>query len=91
MFKLSNKKRQVVFSLLTLNIFHTFFSVSFIEFEQVNVGWVFFRIIKERCLAALMVKALTTYNFSVNIYLLKINNKNTKKRCEIWSKLTILT
>ena len=25
--------------LLTLNIFHTFFSVSIVEFEQVNVFW----------------------------------------------------
>ena len=28
----------LVFSLLTLNIFHTFFSVSIVDFEQVNVG-----------------------------------------------------
>ena len=28
----------VVFSLLTLNIFHTFFRVSVVDFEQVNVG-----------------------------------------------------
>ena len=29
------------FLLLTLNIFHTFSSVSIVDFEQVNVGWVF--------------------------------------------------
>ena len=28
----------LVFSLLTLNIFHTFFRVSIVDFEQVNVG-----------------------------------------------------
>ena len=29
----------LVFSLLTLNIFHTFFSVSIVHFEKVNVSW----------------------------------------------------
>ena len=30
-------------------------------------------------------------NNSANIYLFKVNNKNTRKRCEISSKLTITT
>ena len=29
----------LVFLMLTLNIFHTFFSVSLVDFEQVNVSW----------------------------------------------------
>ena len=29
----------LVFLLLTLNIFHTFFSVFVVDFEQVNVNW----------------------------------------------------
>ena len=29
----------LVFLLLTLNIFHTFFSVSIVDFEQANVSW----------------------------------------------------
>ena len=29
--------------------------------------------------------------FPANIYLLKVNNRNTRKRCEICSKLTIKT
>ena len=29
----------LVFLLLTLNIFHTFFSVFVVDFEQVNVSW----------------------------------------------------
>ena len=29
----------LVFLLLTLNIFHAFFSVSSVDFEQVNVSW----------------------------------------------------
>ena len=33
---------------------------------------------------------LTTYP-AQNIYLFKVNNKNTKRRCEIRSKLTIKT
>ena len=28
-------------------------------------------------------------NFPANIYLFKINNRNTRKRCEICSKITI--
>ena len=30
----------LVFLLLTLNIFDAFFSVSIVDFEQVNVNWV---------------------------------------------------
>ena len=51
MFKVNNKdsrtthwRRSNVFIgalLLTLNIFHNFFSVSIVNFEQVNAGWVF--------------------------------------------------
>ena len=37
------------------------------------------------------VKYLTTQNMSLGIYLLKVNNKNTRTRCEICSKLTIKT
>ena len=32
-----------------------------------------------------------SHSFPVNIYLLQVNNKNTQKRCEIYSKLTIRT
>ena len=41
-----HKKRDVVlvFLLLTLNIFHSVFSVSIVGFEQVNVSWVFFEL-----------------------------------------------
>ena len=45
MFKNNNKKTQndandvvLVFLLLTLNIFHTFFSASIVDFDQVNAG-----------------------------------------------------
>ena len=38
--KLTIKIIVLVFLLLALNIFHTFFSVSIVEFEQVNVCWV---------------------------------------------------
>ena len=30
-------------------------------------------------------------NYTANIYLFKLNNRNTKIRCEIYSKLTIKT
>ena len=51
----------LMFSLLTLNIFHTFFYVFL----------------------------LLTSCYPANIYLFKVNNRNTRKRCEICSKLTI--
>ena len=38
MFKVNNK--DLVSLLLTLDIFHTFSSVSMVNFEQVNAGWV---------------------------------------------------
>ena len=47
MFKVNNKNYKnnvndvlLVFLLLTLNVFHTFFSVSIVDFKQVNVNWV---------------------------------------------------
>ena len=44
MFKADNKNTNVVlvFLLLTLNIFHTFFSVSIVDFEQIIISWAFF-------------------------------------------------
>ena len=45
MFKVNNKNTRnvidvvLVFLLLTLNIFHTFSSVSIADFEQVNISW----------------------------------------------------
>ena len=39
MFKVNNEKTKtasLVFLLITLNIFHTFFSASIVDFEQVN-------------------------------------------------------
>ena len=41
-----HKKHDVVlvFLLLTLNIFHSFFSVSIVGFEQVKVSWIFFEL-----------------------------------------------
>ena len=32
-----------------------------------------------------------SFIFPANVYLLKVNNRNTRKRCEICSKLTIKT
>ena len=54
MFKVNNKSIIqtliiLVFLLLTLNIFHTFFSVFIIDFEQVNVNWVIIRPQRLRC------------------------------------------
>ena len=34
---------------------------------------------------------MTTYLFPASIYLLKVNNRNTRTRCEICSKLTVKT
>ena len=48
MFKVNNKNTRttsndvvLMFLLLTFNIFHTFSSVSIVDFEQVNVTWAF--------------------------------------------------
>ena len=38
-----------------------------------------------------LLKVYLQVNFLVNIYLFKINNRNTRKRCEICSKSTIKT
>ena len=49
MLKVSTKKHQndviemvLLFLLLTLNIFYTFFCVSVVVFEQINVSWAVF-------------------------------------------------
>ena len=36
-------------------------------------------------------KGVTAKSYQANIYLVKVNNRNTRKRCEIFSKLTIKT
>ena len=40
-----------------------------------------------------IILVLTTFSFGflANIYFFKLNNRNTRKRCEICSKLTIKT
>ena len=37
------------------------------------------------------IKLLAALNVALNIYLLKVNNRHTRKRCEIFLKLTIKT
>ena len=39
----------------------------------------------------LNIFAKTSYYIPSNIYLFKVNNRNTRKRCEICAKLTIKT
>ena len=45
MFKVNNKDATsnavLVYLLLTLNIFHTIFSVCIVDFEQLNVYWMY--------------------------------------------------
>ena len=41
------------------------------------------------CLYTLSNDIYTSKNFPTNIYLFRVNNSNTRKRCEICSKLTI--
>ena len=40
------------------------------------------------CVCVILHRVIESY-YPVNIYLFKINNRNTRKRCEICSKLTI--
>ena len=58
---------------------HNFASVCFFRFK-----------IKQQNLIIQESKK-TKRNFPANIYLFKVNNKNTRKRCEICSQLTIKT
>ena len=60
----------------TATTFGPFSSMSIGGFEQVNLG-------------LLGVSLMRIVAFPANIYLSKVNNKNTRKRCEICSKLTI--
>ena len=39
----------------------------------------------------IQIKIFKNMLYPANIYLLKVNNRNTRKRWEIWSKLTIKT
>ena len=45
------------------------------------------------CLTSSGHQALYSYkcNCPATIYLFKVNNRNTRKRCEIWAKLTVET
>ena len=60
-------------------------SISIIDFKQVNTAWVGLT-----CFNKIYSTAVSVI-FSANIYLFKANNRNTRKRYEICSKLTIKT
>ena len=77
-----------MFLLLTLNIFHTFFSVSIVDFEQVNVNWVGNTI--QQNFGKLRLNGSDGWVFPSRIYFIKVNNWNTKTMCEIWLKLTVV-
>ena len=59
--------------------------VSFVDFEQVNVNWAVTKrlVVFKNCGKCVKDPA--------NIYLFKVNNRNTRKTCEICSKLTLKT
>ena len=42
-------------------------------------------------MSGFLVKYIMYISFPAGIYLLKVNNRNTRTRCEICSKLTINT
>ena len=71
----------VLFSLLTINRFHTFFCF-YHYFEHINVLVLVF---------LLWLELSRSNSFPAKIYLFKVNNRNTRKRYEICSKLTIET
>ena len=79
--------------------FELFSSVSIVEFEQINVCWErnnfwicfqSFEFTYHFCKTAWQIRCLII-NFLASIYSFKVNNRNTRKRCEISSKLTIKT
>ena len=56
--------------------------VSIVDFEKVNVGWVKKALIKGNIpVYKLLLKAALSTHCQANIYLFKVNNRNTRKRC----------
>ena len=63
----------------------TYCSRVFIDFEQLNVGW-----IEHTISLGMPYSGKSIYNsVPAGIYMFKVNNRNTRTRCELCSKLTI--
>ena len=77
------------------NFFTPFPNVSIVDIEHKFVCWKVYY--TQKSLQALSIKAnkcsyaLSQNKFTAYIYLFKVNNRKTRRRCEIFSKLTIKT
>ena len=75
------------------NFFTPFPNVSIVDIEHKFVCWKVYY--TQKSLQALSIKAnkcsyaLSQNKFTAYIYLFKVNNRKTRRRCEICSKLTI--
>ena len=74
---------------------YTFSSASVVDFEQVNVCWEPTRLSYIRKCSENLVRFPNKFHGRTcthpAFYLLKVNNRSTRTRCEICSKLTIKT
>ena len=79
--------------LLTLNRLHTFFwclNCLLTLNKQMPSGW-FATLIYKFFVSLSYPKIILRLRFTANINLFKVNNRRTRKRCEICSRLTIKT
>ena len=93
MTKAPEKRRSDVFIANFGHYFASFFSFSCVDFVQVHVHWVgdgdwIFPNYWLRGLVTCPYKGKVEVN-TANIYLFKVKNRNTRKRCEVCSKLTV--
>ena len=89
LFKINNKltrqwRRSCVFIATFEQTFSPFSNVCIVDFEQVNICWLS---------TEALIHIINHLGDLVpaNIYLFKVNNRSTRKRCEICSKFTIKT
>ena len=93
MFKVNNKNTRTT-SLTSTNDVKSFYSVSFVDFKQVNVSWVnswFWKCSVNPCLhlSLQLIASCVTSIVPVGMYLFKVNYRDNRRRCEICSKVKI--
>ena len=93
MFKVNNKNTRTT-SLTSTNDVKSFYSVSFVDFKQVNVSWVnswFRQCSVNPCLhlSLQLIASCVTSIVPVGMYLFKVNYRDNRRRCEICSKVKI--
>ena len=82
-------RRSCIFIVNFEHISHLDLVFSIVNFEHVIAGWE--RINASQCSPTFSAEYWKALRYPANIYLIKVNNRNTNERCEIVSKLTIKT